>query len=57
MQLSGSVDMQFCFSVLFFVLLTALVTYWAISGRRPTATGQDEYAAQIEQLKKEEKGG
>jgi hypothetical protein len=64
MQLSGSVDMQFCFSVLFFVLLTFLATYRALSRRRQPSVNQsrsnahsaDEYAAQVQRLKDEEKG-
>ena len=56
MQLSGSLDMQFCFSVLFFVMLTALLTYWVVNRGRSGATGRDEYAAQVQRLKDEEKG-
>jgi hypothetical protein len=51
--------MQFCFSILFFVLLTFLLTYAALSRcRRPAdrpPTRSDEYAAQLERLKAAEK--
>ena len=67
MELSGSLDMQFCFSILFFVLLTAWLTY-VVCGRPPVAGGRsaatggrsaeesrDAYAAEIERLKQAEK--
>ena len=57
MHISGSIDMQFCFSVLFFVLLTALVTYWVVNRGRSGAAGRDAYAAEIERLKREEQEG
>ena len=61
MQLSGSIDMQFCFSVLFFVLLTAWLTSvacrrWLVAGRRSAESG-DGYAAELERLKQAEKEG
>ena len=62
MQLSGSLDMQFCFSILFFVLLTAWLTSvacrrWLVAGRRSAADNADAYAAEIERLKQAEKEG
>jgi hypothetical protein len=55
MQVTGSIDMQFCFSILFFVLATFLVSR-AVFSRRTNGGGED-YAAQVERLKREEKGG
>ncbi len=47
MTLEGSVDMQFCFSVLFFVLLTALICRVAFS--RPGKHGGRSQNAQTHQ--------
>ncbi len=44
MTLEGSVDMQFCFSVLFFVLLTALICRAVFS--RPGKHGGRSQSAQ-----------